>query len=337
MPKINQSSVPRILTGVVAAAFLGALISGCGGGASTPIPQSVQNHNPAPTTQKIKVMKLSRATIPFVMSKLIRSGAFASPIKGQHLKAPRSIKPLTVSQGLDLANNGGPVMAGATIYNILVNCADESCWGGQIGQFENDLFGSNMIGILNQYTGGGSFSDGGDYSVQYNTSVQLSDQDISNIVYQVASQNNLQTGYGTMFNVFLGSGVQQCSQNAGGCYAQQYCAYHGSNDFSDIGHTLYSTEPYQDIQGCQVSSLPSPNGSTADSTASTASHEMFETFTDPVVAANNVAWYNQQGGEIGDLCAPATGVPTGIVQLGNETWEIQQEYSNNVHDCSFTQ
>jgi hypothetical protein len=271
------------------------------------------------------------------MAKLLHATAYYMPMKGQKPKLIKGVRaPLTSAAGEDLTYNGGPVQTGSNEYDILVNCNDESCWGGMIGQFQNDLFGSSMMGLLPQYNAGGTYSFSGDYPATYDTSNTLQDQDIYNILYNVITANNLPTGYGSEFHVFLGSGVQQCSQAAGGCYAQQYCAYHGSNDWSDIGHVLYSVEPYQDIQGCQVSNLPSPNGSLQDSTASTLSHETFETITDPDVAANNVAWYNSTYGEIGDLCAPAAGVPTGNVQLGNDTWEIQMEYDNNIHDCSYT-
>lgn len=337
----------RSLMAFVCAVGLGALVAGCGGGgASSPIPQAPAKNVTAPKQPMIHpVQNISRASIPSVMAKLTRSGAYPSGIKGHpfHPKAVPGRHIMTVSAGMNLANNGGPVVTGASAINILVNGTDESSWGGMIGQFENDLFGdqsgTGMINILDQYLGQSAtsaFSDGGDYPVTYNTSSQLGDQDIDNIIYQVATANNISTGYGTIFNVFLQNGVQECSTAAGGCYGQTYCAYHGSNDYSDIGHALYTVEPYQDIQGCQVSNLPSPNGSTADSTASTLSHETFELITDPDVAIGNTAWYNSSGGEIGDLCAPAVGVPTGNVGLGADTWEIQMEYDNNVSDCSYS-
>jgi hypothetical protein len=313
-----------------------ALLSACGG-SNASLPQTHLAPPNAPSSSVHRVVHVTKASIPSVMAKLLHAGAYYSPVKGKSIKRLENLrKPLTSSAGMDLSNYGGPVQTGANEYNILVNCNDESCWGGMIGQFQNDLFGSNMMSILSQYNASGTYTAAGDYPATYDTSSTLQDQDIYNILYSVITANNLPTGYGSEFHVFLGSGVQQCSQAAGGCYLQQYCAYHGSNDWSDIGHVLYSVEPYQDVQGCQVSNLPSPNGSLQDSTASTLSHETFETMTDPDVAVNNVAWYNQQGGEIGDLCAPAAGVPTGNVQLGNDTWEIQMEYDNNIHDCSYS-
>jgi hypothetical protein len=31
-----------------------------------------------------------------------------------------------------------------------------------------------------------------------------------------------------------------------------FCAYHSSVDFSDVGHVLYSVQPYQNVPLCQV-------------------------------------------------------------------------------------
>ena len=63
---------------------------------------------------------------------------------------------------------------------------------------------------------------------------------------------------------------------------------------------------------------------------------MLETITNPDVAANNLAWYNNNKGEIGEICALANNIPTGNVPLGADPWEIQMEYSNHVHECSYT-
>jgi len=52
-------------------------------------------------------------------------------------------------------------------------------------------------------------------------------------------------------------------------------------DFNDIGHTLYSVEPYQGINGCRV-----PSGCLADSSNSKLSHEYFEIIFDPDVQTN---------------------------------------------------
>jgi hypothetical protein len=332
--------VKRIFAGAVLALFF----AGCSGGSST-VP-NVPTQSQPKTTHGMRLighLNISRADAKRIALKVQRAGAHALPMAHGPVHFRQSRRAQTASAGYDLTNSGGPVMAGANVYNILVNAQDESTWGGKIAQFESDLFSSSMINILDQYIGQsatGAFTYGGDYTVTYDTSQQLADQDIFNIIYQVASQNNA-VGYTNIYNVFFDSSVTQCSQAAGGCFNQDYCAYHGSTDYSDIGHVIYSFEGYQ--QGnCNVTdTVNAPNGVLSDSTASTLSHEMFESFTDADVAANNVAWYNNTLGEIGDICAKYSnnstgGLPSGFVQLGSDNWEIQTEYSNNQHDCSFT-
>src|SRR5258708_11144782 len=84
-----------------------------------------------------------------------------------------------------------------------------------------------------------------------------------------------------------------------------FCAYHGSVDFSDIGHVLFTVEPFQAVAGCEVAP-PNPNSELADSTNSVLSHELFETITDPDPPTGWVAnsSLDEQGFEIGDECQP---------------------------------
>ncbi len=336
------STIRRSVGWGVAILFLGSVLSACGGG-GTSMQTTPSKPSGSVPSYIHKTTVVSRADISRVMGKLLRAGAYFSPRKGVHIKHIQGLKPMTSSAGYDLSYYGGPVMTGGNEYNILVNCNDESCWGGLINSFENSLYDSAMMNsdILPQYNAAGTYSAAGDYPVSYQISGTLQDQDIFNILYNVITANNLPTGYGSEFHVFLAQGVDECSNAAGGCYSPDnpsqwtYCAYHGSNDWSDIGHVLYSVEPYQGVNGCEVSNTNSPNGVVADSTASTLSHETFETITDPDVAVNNIAWYNSSLGEIGDECAPAAGVPTGNVNLSGATWEIQMEYNNSISDCSY--
>lgn len=108
--------------------------------------------------------------------------------------------------------------------------------------------------------------------------------------------------------------------------------------FSDIGHVLFSVEPYQNVPGCQAAP-PDPNGILQDSTDSVLAHELIETITDPDIDA----WISDSslitsGAEIGDLCEP-TGNSNAqfldsIVWLDGIKYEIQLMYSNHYHACS---
>ncbi len=118
-----------------------------------------------------------------------------------------------------------------------------------------------------------------------------------------------------------------------------YCGYHSSVDFSDIGHVLYSVEPYQNVPGCSV--YPgTPNGMLVDSTDNVLNHETFETITDP----DGTAWINTTaivlyGDEVGDECEYVTFVGQNayfnppIFKIGEHPYAVQSIYTNDVHGC----
>lgn len=254
----------------------------------------------------------------------------------------------------DLSYFGGAVVQSAVFTNAFFNCSGESCWGDPIG-FENNLVISRFIHLVDQYVGS---TRANRYSVapmalnpvsSYCTSPTFcSASDILNIVHAAASLTS--SGYGNIINVFLPEGTDTCADAANTeCYSPDdpstfvFCAYHGSYNFPDIGETLFTVEPYQDVAGCAVAP-PTPNGQEADSTDSTLSHELFETITDPDPGSGWVAAssLDEDGYEIGDECQPignSSGeflAPTFPIGRGARApyYEVQLEYSNRHHDCS---
>ena len=171
-------------------------------------------------------------------------------------------------------------------------------------------------------------------------SVPLTDIDVLSYVHAVASATG-GSGYGHIFHVFLPPGQDECFDSTFTvCYSPDnsntffFCAYHGSVDFTDIGHVLYSVEPYQNVPGCQVRP-GTPNGQLVDSTNDVLSHELFETITDP----DGDAWWNStglglEGQEIGDECIFLVFTSTNvysdpfIFKIGDDVYATQPEYSN---------
>jgi hypothetical protein len=159
------------------------------------------------------------------------------------------------------------------------------------------------------------------------------------------------SGYGHIYHIFIPPGVDMClvSPSATQCYSPDnpstwyFCAFHGSIDFSDVGHVLFSVEPYQNVPGCSVPP-GSPNGQLKDSTDNVLSHESFEAISDP----DGDAWWVQagtvlNGEEIGDNCIRSAYFPQwnsyfwdyGVVRLKGHPYTIQPEYSNEVHGCAY--
>lgn len=90
---------------------------------------------------------------------------------------------------------------------------------------------------------------------------------------------------------------------------------------------LFTVEPYQGAPGCNYLNENDLNSATAN----VLSHETFETITDPIPGTG---WVNPNGfGEIGDECAWSSLTPETFASTGS-TYNIQLEYSNQVHGCS---
>jgi hypothetical protein len=249
----------------------------------------------------------------------------------------------------DLVNHGGPVVTTAEQNPIYFDCpaGPTACWGNP-ATFLTRLNNSAFIHITDQYVGTTANSR---YpvgpSVKINQTLQtnvLYLNDILTIVHAAATKLSTPDGYGNILHLFLPQGVDTCFDLTTICYSPdnpssfRFCAYHGSVVFNDIGHILFTVEPYQNVPGCQVAS-PSPNGLLVDSTASILSHELIETITDPDLNA----WWSdisliEQGEEIGDICEP---VGNGAGQfldpkfvVGGKYYKIQLEYSNKFHGCT---
>jgi hypothetical protein len=254
----------------------------------------------------------------------------------------------------DLTYQGGPVVLAAQshplyVLNKAVNCSTPDCWGNP-EQFLKDLAGSEFIHIADQYTGRNSNNQyilGAGATINVTLPQRpLTDLDMLAIVHAVASQTH-QTGYDHIYHVFLPPGTDECFDSTFTiCYSPDkpatffFCAYHSSVDFTDIGHVLYSVEPFQNVPGCNVSP-GSPNGQLTDSTDSVLSHELFETITDP----NGTGWWNTEsnelfGDEIADECIFLIFTPVGaffdppVFNIGKNRYAVQMEYNNFIHACS---
>ena len=260
----------------------------------------------------------------------------------------------------DLAFNGGAIVAFAESHAIFLlphgTCPIAVCWGDPEG-FLRDLAHSEFIHVADQYVGlfaSNRYTVGSHTKIGYvptPVTAPLTDHDMRAIVHFVASATG-QTGYGHVYHVFLPPGQDECftplnpAGNAA-CYSPDnpnnffFCGYHSHVNFKDIGHVLYTVQPFQNVDGCNVKP-GTPNGQLVDSTNNTLSHELFETITDP----DGSAWFNFTsvalgGAEIGDECSFFVFVPPtsfffdpSTFRIGGHKFAVQPEYSNADHACS---
>ncbi len=241
-----------------------------------------------------------------------------------------------VNSPFDLTYFGGPVLNSAKSFNLYVNCADGplACWGSQSltpGTFLRDLDHDNFIQLVNEFIN----SDArGQFPVaEMSTTATFAHNtatinDVLGIVLSAVNHTR-ETGYTAVYHVFLPEGTDMCI-DATTCYSPDnfdtfaFCAFHSSVDFGGNRHVLFSVEPFQATPGCELPGQ-TPHG-TIDATASTLSHELLETITDP----DGNAWFNGLFGfENADTCSSFGSNQ----RIGAHDYFVQSEYSNFKHAC----
>jgi hypothetical protein len=245
-----------------------------------------------------------------------------------------------------LTFNGGNVVETGESHNIYLasqGCSTPSCFGDP-ETFLRDLGKSEFIHITDQYvheTASNRYTLGEGATIPFTVSkTPLTDHDVRGFVHAVASATG-DTGYGHVYHVFIPPGQDECfDATFAVCASNVFCAYHSSVTFKDIGHVLYSVEPFADVPGCQVAP-GSPNGSLIDSTNDVLSHELIETITDP----DGSAWFDITSGgmfgeEIGDECVFVVFIGQGaftdpvIIDVDGRKYALQPEYNNRAKACT---
>jgi hypothetical protein len=128
----------------------------------------------------------------------------------------------------------------------------------------------------------------------------------------VTNSQNLSTGLSQFYRVFLAPGVEAMDQD-GTTSASSFCGYHRAFGPSP-DQTIYGDLPFPPKSGCDAGQAPNGNLA-ADGMVSTFSHELNEAITDPLSA--QVAWVDNAGHEIGDMCADTYGPPLGSTDPSN--------------------
>jgi hypothetical protein len=233
------------------------------------------------------------------------------PLHGDALTAPVSRAQLTY--------RGGPLLPAVQVFNFFWGTA----WEGQqgalvqpINQFFDYVLTSPLLDQLGEYSVAGMTigpgSRTGAVILSTDPPSTIADADIRALIQQEISNDSAvpQPTPNSLYFVYLPPGVSISLD--GGTSCSNFCGYH-----SDInGQVFYAVMPYPDCAGC-TGAL-----SVTDALMSTSSHELCEAITDPVVGQG---WYDDQNGEIGDICAWQT------KKLGAFT--VQLEWSNKAGKC----
>ena len=234
------------------------------------------------------------------------------PLHGDALAAPVVAPSLTY--------RGGALLPAVQVFTIFWGDAwqldPQSGLIPQVNQFFDFVLTSPLIDQLAEYsvegTSIGYGSRTGTVVLTGGPPATITDGDIQGLIQQELSTDSMvpQPTPNTLYFVFLPPGVTVTLDGAASC--SRFCGYH-----SEISRQIfYAVMPYPDCTGC-TSVLP-----VLDALTATGSHELCEAITDPIPGQG---WYDDQNGEIGDICSWQT------KSLGPH--KVQLEWSNQAGRC----
>ncbi len=223
---------------------------------------------------------------------------------------------------------GGPVIPNVKVYTVFwnANVASQT----QLNSFYSTVTQSPYMDWLTEYNtsnqtiGRGSF---GGSVVDTMSGSAVDDTQIQKEVSALIDAGKLPASDGNnLYMVHFPPGVTITQGGEKSC--QVFCAYHGT--FSKNGkYVYYGVIPDMGgacANGCGTSTQ-------FNNTTEVASHEMIEAVTDAAVGvaqnlAAPLAWYDQNNGEIGDICNGQGATVSG--------YQVQLEWSNASHACIAT-
>lgn len=219
-----------------------------------------------------------------------------------------------------LTYRGGPLLASVEAFLFFWGDAWQQAPQSALVQQLNDFFvfvlASPLMDQLSEYstldfaiTHG---SRSGAIALTTAPPPSVEDADIQRFVQEeIASDPAVpQPTANSLYFVFLPPGVTVGLDGGSSCV--NFCGYHSAID----DKVFYAVMPYPDCGGCTGALT------VFDALTSTSSHELCEAITDPVPGRG---WYDDQNGEIGDICAWQT------KRLGD--YLVQLEWSNQQRKC----
>jgi hypothetical protein len=242
------------------------------------------------------------------------------PLRIVPLHQPVTVRP-AAQAAPQLTYRNGPLLATPQVFTIFWG----SAWGQppqsdlllRINQFFDFILTSALLDQLAEYSVPGQQIGHG----KRIGTATLTSPDPGKSVQDSAIQKMLQTEIAagtalpapapnTLYFLMLPPGVQVLQGGSASCKA--FCGYHDAIN----GKIFYAVMPYPGCAGCTGALT------VFDALTSTTSHELCEAITDPVPGTG---WYDDNNGEIGDICAWKTRT------LGGYT--IQLEWSNRSSSC----
>jgi len=218
-----------------------------------------------------------------------------------------------------LVYGGGPLLTKVRVFTIFWGRKWSAAPGAGVATRLNDFYKailvSTLIDQLAEYNVAGKAIHHGSFSgstvITANApSGSVTDTTIrSRLKAWIAAHTVPATTANTLYFIYLDPGIVSIMGGSKSC--SSYCGYHDA-----VGKVYYAVMPYPNCSGC-LGGL-----SAFDALTGTSSHELCEAITDPVPGSG---WYDNDNGEIGDICAWRFKKVAG--------YNVQLEWSNAQNKC----
>lgn len=219
-----------------------------------------------------------------------------------------------------LTYRNGPLLTSVQVFTVFWgadwNNAPQSDVPPKINEFFDFILSSQLLDQLGEYSVSNQKIGRGSLIGTITLAAPAPGKTVDDSAIQAFIQQQISAGSlpsstaNSLYFVFLPPGVTVTQGGSASC--KVFCGYHDAIN----NNIFYAVMPYPGCAGCL-------GGSAAfDALTSTTSHELCEAITDPIPGQG---WYDDNNGEIGDICAWQTRI------LGGYT--IQLEWSNAANHC----
>jgi len=269
--------------------------------------------------------------------------------------------PLSSAGGL-FSYYGGPVISNIHIVEVLWGSFVDVPSTSGLPQFLTDVVSSNYFDLLSEYgtvgvqaVGGQAGSNqligrgvfDGKFTITPSicpgsasnppptcnlTNEQIQTELQRQLANLPAPVKDTQSNYDTIYLLYFPPGVHITLGTAPSCAPGGFCAYHAS-----LAGGLPSELPYgvfPDFGPTSACSAGCGQSTSANNMTTATSHELGEAVTDSNIGnavgdAPPLAWYNNNYGEIGDICNQ----DQQQITVGTHTYTVQALYSNMQNNC----
>ena len=242
------------------------------------------------------------------------------------VKHPIRVVPLhphvrdTAAPAPQLTYRNGPLLTNVEVFCIFWGNAWQSSGNTSLSQqlisFYDFILTSSLMEQLAEYSVPGQSIGHGKRIGSFNLTSSEPGNSVDDSAIQQMLQAQIDTGVlpavtaNTLYFLYLPPGTTVTMSDGSSC--KDFCGYHNATP----NNVFYAVMPYPGCVGCQGGLDTFPV------LCSTSSHELCEAITDPVPGQG---WYDDNNGEIGDICAWKT------KQVGAYT--VQLEWSNQSSSC----